>query len=113
MTDAVEKGFCEDLRATLLQDQDQMRNLDFRKSIARIRSFHFLIPQLFCGDFFDSIGQTRTYCNFRSRSALAPRPDIGESDGHVRVVPIPDILPFGAADRCAAERGRADGATFR
>src|SRR5215207_10009510 len=32
-------------------------------------------------------GQTRTCCNFRSRSALAPRPDIGECDGHVRIVP--------------------------
>jgi hypothetical protein len=28
LTDAVEKGFCGDPRATLLQDQDQMRKLD-------------------------------------------------------------------------------------
>jgi hypothetical protein len=48
LADAVEKGFCGELRATLLQDQDQMRNLDSK--INRLDSFvSFYDSTALCG----------------------------------------------------------------
>jgi hypothetical protein len=41
MTDAVEKGFCGDLRATLIQEQDQMRNLDSKNQSPGFVRFNF------------------------------------------------------------------------
>ena len=53
------KGFCGGLRATLIQDQKSMRNLD-SNPLVWIRSFHILIPQFLRGDFFDSIDPKQT-----------------------------------------------------
>jgi hypothetical protein len=57
--DAVEKGVCGNLDATLIQDREPTRNLDSKTPHACIRSFQILISHFFCGDFFDSIGQMR------------------------------------------------------
>jgi hypothetical protein len=64
MTDAVEKGFCGSLRATLIQDQKSMRNLDSK--IRLPGSFRILIPQFLCRDFFVIINPFRT-CLARAR----------------------------------------------
>jgi hypothetical protein len=41
MTDAAEKGFCGDVRATLIQDQDQTRNLDSKNQSPGFVRFNF------------------------------------------------------------------------
>jgi hypothetical protein len=64
------KGFCDEWQATSIQDQMQMRNLDFKNRPAGIRSFQILIPQFVYGDFFDSIGQNRTWSHVAPMSGL-------------------------------------------
>ena len=44
-----------------------------KKSLARIRSFQFLIPQFLCGDFFNSIGQNRPWRHVRVVSPFYPQ----------------------------------------
>jgi hypothetical protein len=55
----------------LIQDQGQTRNLD-SKIYLPIPLFQIRIPQLLCGDFFNSIDPTETWVapDFRSAKAL-------------------------------------------
>ena len=55
--DTVAKRFCPFGRATLIQDQLQMRNVDSKVDPAPIRLLRISIPQRFCGDFCNSICQ--------------------------------------------------------
>jgi hypothetical protein len=41
MTDAVEKGICRNLEATLIQDEEPTRNLDSKIHVAGFVSFKF------------------------------------------------------------------------
>ena len=55
----LKKDYEGGLLATLIQDQEQMRNHDLRNHLPGFVRFNLLIPQFLCGDFFNSIGQTR------------------------------------------------------
>ena len=52
-----------------------MRNHDSRNHLP-IRSFQFLIPQFLCGDFFNSIGQSRRFGDVCNMSDLPPTPAV-------------------------------------
>ena len=54
----LKKDYEGGLLATLIQDQEQMRNHDLRNHLPGFGPFQFLIPQLF-GDFFNSIDPER------------------------------------------------------
>jgi len=56
VTDAVEKGICKNLKATLIQDWKTIRNLDSKSHLPGFACFKFQL-HIFCEDFFDSIGQ--------------------------------------------------------
>jgi hypothetical protein len=70
LADAVEKGFFSSDRATLIQDQAPGRNVDSKNQLFSVRLLHFPIPQILRGDFFDSIGPTRTSRHVRFRAAI-------------------------------------------
>ena len=63
----LKKDFEGALRATLIPDQEQMRNLGSKNRLPGFGPFQFLIPQFLCGDFFNSICPTETLAA-RSRS---------------------------------------------
>jgi hypothetical protein len=54
----------------LIQDQEELRNLESKNLFAGIPSFQIPIPQFLCGDFFNSIGQTRSFGEVGSMSGL-------------------------------------------
>jgi hypothetical protein len=54
----LKKDYEGGLLATLIQDQEQMRNHDSRNHLPGFVRFN-LIPQFLCGDFFNSIGHSR------------------------------------------------------
>src|SRR5262249_21985693 len=66
--DAVEKRFCRHLRARSIQDQSRIRNIDSRAQPILVR---ISILQFLRGDFFDSIGQTRSFDDVGSMSDLS------------------------------------------
>jgi len=55
VTDAVEKGICKNLKATLIQDWKTIRNLDSKSHLPGFVYFQIPTPHFFCGDVFGSI----------------------------------------------------------
>src|SRR5262249_7333941 len=58
--DAVEKGFCGGSPSNIDSRPRTNAQSRFKNLFAGIPSFQIRIPQLLCGDFFNSIGQPRS-----------------------------------------------------
>src|SRR5215510_10172013 len=70
MTDTVEKGFWGRSLSNIDSRSNATAQSRFKNPFVRIRLFQILIPQLHFGDFFNSIGQTRSFGEVGSMSGL-------------------------------------------
>jgi hypothetical protein len=85
----LKKDYEGGLLATLIQDQEQMRNHDSRNHLPGFVRFNFLIPQFLCGDFFNSIGHFRP-----SSAGFAYRPlPLSPKSGHSASAPFYEYTP--------------------
>src|SRR5262252_7133399 len=63
MTGTVEKGFWGRSLSNIDSRSNATAQSRFKNPFVRIRLFQILIPQLHFGDFFNSIGPKRTWCD--------------------------------------------------
>ena len=85
----LKKDYEGGLLATLIQDQEQMRNHDSRNHLPGLVRFNFLIPQFLCGDFFNSIDPQQTsgvQCN-----RLTSKLDLCRGPNAIRSVEAPRV----------------------
>jgi hypothetical protein len=68
LTDAVEKGMCWSLEATLIQDWKAMRVLDSKIQLPGFVCFKFQFP-IFFADTFSTVSTQFRHCRCRDRSA--------------------------------------------
>lgn len=86
------KGICRNLEATLIKDWKSMCNLDSTIHLPGFVCFTFQLSHFLCGDFFDTIGQSRHSMHTTSTSALPSTPEIIAIAGNRRDGPQPVSL---------------------
>jgi hypothetical protein len=68
LADIVAKRFCASERATLIQDQAPMRNVDFKNPFVPIRLLRIFARRLLLADFCNKIGTSETSVRARTES---------------------------------------------
>ena len=92
------KGFCDEWRATSIQEQMKMRNLDSKTRPPGIRSFQIPIPQFVYGDFFDSIGHLQpSSAGVAYRPLPQPQQRTFRQRPFYEYTPIPHLVRWGRA----------------